>query len=178
MAVILALARICVTFELPSRQVFFYELVGPEFLPNAIALNSGLFNATRVVGPALAGVCLSVFGAFGCFSLNCLSYVAAIAAILSIRLPERRRPMHAEGFQFKEILGGLSYLRTEPRIRAQFTLVAFFGVVGMGYDAMVAAYAQRVVLTGVKGYSILLAMSGVGATAGALVIAYAECGPS
>ena len=58
-AAILALTRICVTFELPSRQVFFYELVGPEILPNAIALNSGLFNATRVLGPALAGVCLT-----------------------------------------------------------------------------------------------------------------------
>ena len=65
MAVILALTRICVTFELPSRQVFFYELVGPEILPNAIALNSGLFNATRVLGPALAGVCLSTIGCDG-----------------------------------------------------------------------------------------------------------------
>ena len=145
MAAILALARICVTFELPSRQVFFYELVGPEILSNAIALNSGLFNATRVLGPALAGVCLSTLGATGCFALNGLSYVAAIAAILSIRLPKRLRPMHAEGFEFKEILGGLSYLRTDRRISAQFTLVAFFGVVGMGYDAMIAAYAQRVV---------------------------------
>ena len=63
LALILALARICVTFELPSRQVFFFELVGPENLSNAIALNSGLFNATRVVGPALAGVGLSMLGA-------------------------------------------------------------------------------------------------------------------
>ena len=68
------------TFELPSRQVFFYELVGPEILSNAIALNSGLFNATRVLGPALAGVCLSVLGATGCFALNGVSYLAAIVA--------------------------------------------------------------------------------------------------
>ena len=86
MAAILALTRICVTFELPSRQVFFYELVGPETLPNAIALSSGLFNATRVLGPALAGICLTILGAAGCFALNGLSYVAAIVAVLSIRL--------------------------------------------------------------------------------------------
>jgi MFS family permease len=171
MAAVLALARICVTFELPSRQVFFYELVGPEILPNAIALNSGLFNATRVLGPAVAGVCLSTLGATGCFALNGLSYLAAIVAILSIRLPKRLRPTHTEGFEFKEILGGLSYLRTDRRISAQFALVAFFGVVGMGYDAMIAAYARRVVQTGVEGYSTLLAFSGIGATAGALVIA-------
>ena len=85
MAAILALTRICVTFELPSRQVFFYELVGPDTLPNAIALNSGLFNATRVLGPALAGVCLSALGATACFALNGVSYLAAIAALFSIR---------------------------------------------------------------------------------------------
>ena len=52
LAAILAITRICVTFELPSRQVLFFELVGPEVLSNAIALNTGLFNATRVLGPA------------------------------------------------------------------------------------------------------------------------------
>jgi MFS family permease len=171
LALILALARICVTFELPSRQVFFFDLVGPEILSNAIALNSGLFNATRVVGPALAGVSLSLVGAAGCFALNGASYLAAIAAILSIRLPERPRPLGREAFTIKEIMGGLSYLRTDRRIFAQFALVAFFGFVGMGYEAMVPAYARRVVDTGVYGYSVLLATSGIGATVGAFVVA-------
>jgi MFS family permease len=171
MALILALARICVTFELPSRQVFFYELVGPENLSNAIALNSGLFNATRVLGPALAGVCLTLVGATGCFALNGVSYLAAIAAVLSIQLPPRPRPLHREPFTAKELLGGLGYLRGNRRIFAQFALVTFFGVVGMGYEAMVPAYARRVVQTGVGGYSVLLACSGIGATIGAFVVA-------
>ncbi len=171
MAIILALARICVTFELPSRQVFFFELVGPEILSNAIALHSGLFNATRVLGPALAGVCLSLFGATGCFALNTVSFMAAIAAVLSIRLAPRPRPAHHEPIGLRVILGGLSYLRRDRKIFAQFALVAFFGVIAMGYEAMVPAYAARVVQTGVRGYSILLATSGVGATAGALMVA-------
>jgi len=171
MIVILAVARICVTFELPSRQVFFYELVGPEILSNAIALNSGLFNATRVLGPALAGVCLSVLGATGCFALNGVSYLAAIVAILSIRLNHRKPPLHRDAFTLREILGGLHYLRDDRRIFAQFTLVAFFGIVGMGYEAMVPAYARRVVGTGVYGYSILLACGGIGATVGAFAVA-------
>ena len=87
MAAILALGRICVTFEVPSRQVLFFELVGREILPNAIALNSGLFNATRVLGPALAGICLTLLGATGCFALNGASFLAAIVAVLTIRLP-------------------------------------------------------------------------------------------
>ena len=171
MALILALARICVTFELPSRQVFFYELVGPENLSNAIALNSGLFNATRVVGPALAGLCLTLVGATGCFALNGVSYLAAIAAVLSIQLAPRPRPLHREPFTVTELLGGLGYLRSNRRILAQFALVTFFGVVGMGYEAMVPAYARRVVQTGVGGYSVLLASGGVGATIGAFVVA-------
>ncbi len=171
LALILALARISVTFELPSRQVFFFELVGTENLSNAIALNSGLFNATRVVGPALAGVSLALLGAAGCFALNGVSYMAAIAAVLSIRLAARPRPLGPEPFSLKELLGGLGYLKNDRRIFAQFALVAFFGFVGMGYEAMVPAYARTVVGTGVYGYSTLLAWSGIGATAGAFVIA-------
>jgi len=169
MALILALARICVTFELPSRQVFFYDLVGPEILSNAIALNSGLFNAARVLGPALAGVCLYTLGATGCFALNGVSYLAAIAALLSIRLTPRS--IHREALTFKTAFGGLGYLRSDRRIFAQFALVAFFGVVAMGYEAMVPAYARRVVRTEVGGYSALLACGGIGATVGAFVVA-------
>jgi predicted MFS family arabinose efflux permease len=171
MAAILALTRICVTFELPSRQVLFYELVGPETLSNAIALNSGLFNATRVLGPALAGVCLSLFGATGCFALNGVSFMAAIAAILSIRLTPRRRAHHDESFGLGVVLGGLRHLQEDRRLLRQFLLVAYFGVIGMGYEAMIPAFAARVVQTGVRGYSALLACGGVGATVGALVVA-------
>jgi MFS family permease len=171
MAVILALTRICVTFELPSRQVFFFELVGPEILPNAIALNSGLFNATRVLGPALAGVCLTALGATGCFAVNGLSYLAAIAALLSIR-PERRPQTQPHAtFTLAEVLGGLHYLRGDMRILALLLLVSFFGIVGMGYEAMIPAYTRRVVQADVEGYSILLACAGVGATLGAFVVA-------
>jgi predicted MFS family arabinose efflux permease len=171
MAAILALARICVTFELPSRQVLFFELVGPETLSNAIALNSGLFNATRVLGPALAGVCLSMLGATGCFALNGVSFMAAIAAILSIRLKPRPRTHHDEPLGVGAILGGLRHLHVDRRLLLQFLLVAYFGVIGMGYEAMIPSFAARVVHTDVGGYSVLLACGGIGATVGALVVA-------
>ncbi len=171
MATILAIARVCVTFELPSRQVFFYELVGPEILSNAIALNSGLFNATRVLGPALAGVGLEFLGATGCFALNGASFIAAIAAVISIRHVASPRPLGQNVFRPDVIFGGLGYLRSERRILTQFTLVAFFGFIAMGYEAMVPAYATRIVRTNVGGYSLLMACSGIGATVGALVVA-------
>jgi predicted MFS family arabinose efflux permease len=97
--------------------------------------------------------------------------MAAIAAILSIRLAPRARPHHHESFGLGVVLGGLRYLGENRRLLAQFVLVAFFGVIGMGYEAMIPAYAARVLRTGVRGYSVLLACGGVGATIGALVVA-------
>jgi MFS family permease len=171
MVVILALARVCVAFESPSRQVLFYELVGHDLLPNAIALNSGLFNATRVIGPALAGFCLAVLGATACFGLNGFSYLAAIIAIYSIRLPARSRERRPHEPGLRELLAGLSYIRDDPRMLALFLLMVFFGVMGMGYEAMLPAYVRRVTRTGVEGYSVVLACSGLGATMGALTMA-------
>jgi MFS family permease len=171
MAAILALARVCVTFEMPSRQVFLYELVGRESLTNAIALNSGLFNASRVIGPALAGVCLAQFGRTVCFTLNGASYLAAIAALLSIRAQPRPEASAHQGRGLGEILGGLDYLRHDVRVRTAYFLMAFFGIFGMGYAALVPAFARLVVHTGARGYSLLLACGGIGATAGALLVA-------
>lgn len=171
MIVILALGRVCVTFELPSRQIFFYDLVGPTTLSNAIALNSGLFNATRVIGPALAGIFLVTVGAAGCFALNAASFLAAIAAMLAIDLDDKARPLDQRGFDPREIWAGVLYLKGDRRIRWQFLVVASFGVVGMGYDAMIPAFASKVVGTGVRGYSLLLSSGAIGATVGALMVA-------
>jgi MFS family permease len=169
MAAILALARVCVTFEMPSRQVFLYDIVGRADLANAIALNSGLFNASRVLGPALAGFIYANLGATACFALNGVSYLAAIAAILMIHVDRPESPPVRMGVD--HALGGFAYLRTDRRVAALFLLMTFFGIVGMGYDAMIPAYARRVVETGVEGYSILLSCSGIGATVGALAVA-------
>jgi MFS family permease len=169
MALILALSRVCVTFEMPARQVFLYDLVGRSSLMNAIALNSGLFNASMVLGPALAGLCLAQFGRTSCFVLNGLSYLAAIAALLAIHNTRQPHPGSAMGIA--ELLGGFAYLKRDKRVRVLFLLMAFFGVVGMGYSALVPAYARLVVHTEAMGYSLLLACRGIGATAGALVVA-------
>jgi MFS family permease len=170
MALILALTRVCVTFEMPSRQVFLYDLVGRSSLMNAIALNSGLFNASRVLGPALAGLCLARFGTTAPFVLNGVSYLAAIAALLTIRVGRHKPPRRSTG-GMAEVLGGLAYLGRDRRVRMLFLLMTTFGAVGMGYAALVPAYARLVVRTGAVGYSLLLSSGGVGATVGALVVA-------
>lgn len=167
MALILAAARVCVTFEMPSRQVFLYELVGRSALMNAIALNSGLFNASRVVGPALAGLCLARLGTTTPFLLNGFSYLAAIGTLLTIRVGRAPRDLKGPGQAFE----GIAYLKRDRRVRRLFLLMIGFGVVGMGYSAMVPAYARRVIGTEELGYSLLLSCGGLGATAGALLVA-------
>lgn len=166
---ILALTRICVTFEMPSRQVFLYEIVGRADLTNAIALNSGLFNASRVLGPALAGFFYASFGPTACFLLNGTSYLGALAALLMIPRGHTRAGAGTKGPGTG--FGGVAYLWHDRKIAMHFLLMAFFGVVGMGFDAMIPAYARRVVQTDVVGYSVILACSGIGATLGALIVA-------
>ncbi len=173
MALVLALARVSVTFEMPSRQVFLYELVGRRQLLNAIALNSGLFNASRVVGPMLAGLCLARLGPVAPFLLNGVSYLAAIVAVLTIR-EGRSAPPRADGEGDRAgLLAGLAHLNRDRRLAALFLMIALFGVVGMGYSAMLPAYARVVVGTGALGYSVLTGSGGLGATFGALVVASA-----
>ncbi len=171
MILILAVGRVCVTFELPSRQIFFYDLVGPATLSNAIALNSGMFNATRVIGPALAGIFLVTVGAAGCFALNGASFLAAIAAIMAIDLDNKARPLHQRAFDPRDIWAGIGHLRSDRRMGWLFLVVASFGVVGMGYDAMIPAFAAKIVGTGVGGYSVLMSSGAIGATVGAILVA-------
>jgi MFS family permease len=169
MALILALARVCVAFEMPSRQVFLYELVGRGSLMNAIALNSGLINASRVIGPALAGLILARLGRTACFALNGASYLAAIVALASIPTPLKLVGREPRGPA--DVMGGLAYLGRDRAARRLFLLIAFYGVTGMGYAVLVPAYAREVVRTDDMGYGILLASSGLGATFGALLVA-------
>lgn len=171
MVAILATARICVSFELPSRHVFLYELVGQSSLTNAIALNAGMFNATRVVGPALAGVGFATLGAAGCFAVNAVSYLAAIASVLAIRTVPKARGGTGRGAALGDVLAGLAYLKGQRRISGHLALMGFFGLAGMGYEAMMPVFARTVVGVDVGGYSLLLASGGAGATVGALAVA-------
>lgn len=169
MALILAVTRVCVTFEMPSRQVFLYDLVGKGSIMNAIALNSGLFNASKVLGPALAGFCLAKLGRTACFTLNGASYLAAIAALLKIHQPHKKDiAPHAST---DKVMAGLHYILQHPLLATLFAGMTFFGIVGMGYAALVPAYAKAVLGVKETGFGVLLASTGLGATAGALLLA-------
>src|SRR6266581_3541392 len=101
-------------FDIPGRQAFIVELVGKDDLMNAIALNSSMFNAARIVGPAVAGVVIGAAGVGMCFFLNGVSYIAVIASLLAMHLPPfapRPGTPAWEGFQI-----GVRFIRSDARV--------------------------------------------------------------
>ncbi len=157
-------------FDGPTRQSFVVEMVGRKELMNAIALNSAMFNTARIVGPALAGIILAAVGASWCFVLNGVSFLAVIAGLLLMDVKPYVGVTSAES-PFKQMREGLSYIRHHPTVRPLIALVAVSNMFALGYMALLPALAQDVLHAGKVGYGFMSTAIGVGALAGALLIA-------
>ena len=157
-------------FDIPTRQSFLVEMVGKEDLMNAIALNSSMFNATRVFGPALAGVLIGSAGMVWCFFLNGVSYLAVIASLIAMRLtPHIPSPTQSSAWQgFREVL---TYLRSDRRVSTLVVLTGLFSVFGFPFLVLMPVVARDVLHARAAGYGALTAAVGVGALLGALGIA-------
>ena len=157
-------------FDIPTRQSFLVEMVGKDDLMSAIALNSSVFNATRVFGPAVAGVLIGSVGIAWCFFLNGVSYLAVIAGLLLMRLPPRVRqpPGGSIWAGFREIV---AFIRADRRVSALVVLTALFSVFGFPFLVLMPVIARDVLHAGAAGYGALTAAVGVGALLGALSIA-------
>jgi MFS family permease len=164
------LLGIASAFDIPMRQSFVVEMVGKDDLMNAIALNSSLFNAARVVGPAIAGLLIGAVGIAWCYFLNGLSYIAVIVGLLMMRLPRVTSPPKTTSawMGFREVL---TYLRRERRVRVLIILTAVLSVFGFPYIAMMPVFARDVLHSGATGYGALTSSIGIGAVIGALAIA-------
>lgn len=174
MAMLLAFAQIFVTFEEPGRQVFQRQLVGRSSLSHAIALETGLFNVSRVIGPAVAGICLSLLGQASPFAINGSCFIVALSMLLLIRMPNH--PEEEADEEKEEEVGlaaGFSFVWQDRRILRIFMLLAFFGMAGLGYTALVPAYAKKLLNSSSGGYSALQVGGGVGSTVGAFLVAWA-----
>jgi MFS family permease len=156
-------------FDMPTRQSFVIEMVAREDLPNAIALNSSMVNAARMLGPAVAGVLVAAVGEGWCFVLNGLSYVAVILALLRIRVPARARQIPAS--MRSHLAGGFRFAARSGPIRALLTLIGVVSLFGMPYAVLMPLFADRVLGVGARGLGLLMGSSGVGALCGALMLA-------
>lgn len=158
-------------FDIPVRQSFLVELVqGKEDLSNAIALNSSMFNGARLVGPAIAGIAISFVGEGICILLNGLSYIAVLAALLSMRIAPRALPPHSEPM-LHQIREGFRYAFGFAPIRAVLLLVAVVSLVGVPFSALLPIFAGRVLQGDARTLGLLVSATGAGALAAALYLA-------
>jgi MFS family permease len=157
-------------FDIPARQAFIAELVDRADLMNAIALNSSMFNAARIVGPAVAGVLIGAAGVGMCFFLNGVSYLAVIAGLLAMRLPPfvtRSVPTSA----WEGVRQAVAFIRGDTRVWVLVALVAVFSVLGFPFIVLMPVVARDVLHTDARGYGLLMAAVGIGAMLGALALA-------
>lgn len=159
------------SFDMPSRQAFVSEMVGREDLANAIALNSTLFNMGRLVGPALAGLVLGAFGVAACFVIDACSYLAVIVSLLMMRqLPKvaavrGRKPIES-------LREGLAYVRATPLVAYLVIFAGMVGIFGINFNVWMPLLAKQDIDTGPGGFGLLMSSLGIGALAGALLLAF------
>jgi MFS family permease len=154
----------------PTRQTFAVEMVGTADMPNAIALNSAVFNMGRIAGPAVAGLVISAVGTPAAFLVNAASYAAVITGLKLMRPaelhPAKRKP-RAKG-QFRE---ALAYVRARPSLWTLMVLVFFVATFGMNFQVTTALMARGVFHTGAGAFGLGSTILAAGALCGALLAA-------
>lgn len=168
--VLAALLGITQAFEMPARQAFIAELVPREDLPNAIALNSALFNAARFIGPALAGVIVATAGEGWAFALNAASFAAIVIALLamdgSVRAPRTSVNHPGDGFW-----SGVHHVRADPLLRRVMLMVMMASLVGLPFSLLMPVVARDIYGGAAGLLGALLAANGAGAFCAALWLA-------
>lgn len=157
-------------FDVPIRQSFFVNMVGKADLPNAIALNSSIFNGARVVGPAIAGFTISLIGEGWCFFVNGLSFLAVIVALLAMRVMPQEE-MSRDQSAWQHLLQGFRFSMNDRVIRSVLILLSMLSFFGLQYMVFMPIFARDVLHGGARGLGLLMSASGVGAVLGALQFA-------
>ena len=166
----------CMALASPSYLAMTYDLVGREDLANAVAMNSTQFQLSRVVGPALAGAALRVFGLAGCFFANGLSFIAVVIALWIVR-PQRPLAVAAHSVRegralLRDLIEGFRYVRNRPRVSSLLLLSAVSSLFGAPYFSLVPIYARDIFRLGETGLAVLMGTAGSGSFFGALLVAY------
>jgi MFS family permease len=168
-----AAAGTALVFDAPGRHALTFQMVGRDELPNAIALNASLFNGSRVIGPAVAGVIIAAFGVTVCFGLNALSFLAVLTSLALMRteelVPLERPERHPSWIS--SIREGLSYARHSPRVRLVLAMTTVVSTVGFNFHVLVPVLASETLDAGPRTFGLLSAVFGGGALTGALLSA-------
>ncbi|HWH36382.1 MAG TPA: MFS transporter [Candidatus Limnocylindrales bacterium] len=165
-------------FEMPLRQAFVVELVGRPDVANAVALNSAVFNLTRILGPAVAGVLIAIIGLAPLFLLNAFSYLAVLASLLMMRSQDLAAPSERAVVErhwrsvVDRLAEGLRYVRADHRILLPILVLAVVSTFTLNFQVLIPVYARDVLLGDADTFGFLMAASGVGSLSGAMMIAF------
>ena len=169
--VIAALTGTALVLDAPARQGLTFQMVGRSELPNAVALNSSLFNIARIAGPALGGVVIAVIGVGWCFAANAVSFLAVLASLVAMRAEElfpleRRRPTIIRG-----IREGLGYARRTRGTLVILGMMVVFASLCFNFNILLPILAKQTLDAGPRTFGFLSAAFGCGALVGALASA-------
>ena len=157
-------------FDMPARQSFTLEMVEREDLGNAIALNSAMFNTGTAIGPAMAGLAYASLGAAWCFTINAISFLAVIAALLRMQLkPTVNQPLR--GSHFENLKEGLKYVKGHSVIRSLITILGVTTLLGASFATLIPEWAVNILGGDATTNGLLQSARGVGSLIGALTIA-------
>jgi MFS family permease len=159
-------------FDMPARQALVHRLIAPDDLANAVALNSSMINAARIIGPGLAGLLVAKLGEGACFLVNSASYLAVIVALLGMKLPPQTIiPTKALSI-VHSLAEGFRYASRITPIRDVLLLLGVVGVMGMPYITLMPVFAADVHNSGADALGLMMGSVGLGALIGALYLAW------
>jgi MFS family permease len=156
--------------DMPTRQTFVMEMVGREHVTNAVSLNGVIVNASRVVGPAVAGVLIATVGVGICFLINAGSYVAVIVGLLMMRASELKRARTTRR-QRGQLRAGFRYVWRTPELRTPLLLMAVVGAIAYNFSVVLPLMVRFVFHSGAGAFGGLFAVMGAGAVVGGLAVA-------
>jgi len=159
------------SFDIPARQSFVIEMVeSKDVLPNAIALNSSIFNGARLIGPSVAGALIARFGEGVCFSLNAASYIAVIASLLMMKIVPKTGGA-VKKHAFSELKEGFFYVYDFIPIRIIILFLVMMSIAGMPYVVLMPVFSRDILHGNSVTLGHLMSSAGVGALAGAIFLA-------
>ena len=175
--VALAVVLGCInSVDMPVRQSFVSEMIPEDEVGRAVAMNSAMFNAARVAGPAVGGILIGVIGVAGCFGVNALSFLAVLIALLSMRpdelrsAPRSRRPTSVAAV-VASLGEGIRYVLRTPAVALAVSTIGIVSGVAMNLNVVIPALARGTLGIGAPGLGALMATAGAGSLAGALSVA-------
>jgi MFS family permease len=171
--------------DMPTRQAFVVEMVGREDLPNAIALNSSLFNMARILGPGLGGLIIAWLGVAPLFLLNAISFIPVIIGLFLIdnstlyaQVKRTRAGKDAPGQgTLQSMREGLAYVARTPSILLIITVIGVVSLFGINFNVVLPLFATDVLHVGAVGFGFISSAFGFGSLCSALWLAWSNRRP-